>query len=138
MSNLEWKLAYPLEDDSAIKKIEGILGKELPNEFIEVIINYNEASPSKSNFKTDNGQEHVFCNLISFNEDEDVNIFNTLKILRSNDLDEELFPFGEDPFGNYLCLHYGENDVSVVFWDHETGKIEKIADSFSEFLKQLY
>jgi hypothetical protein len=29
MSELEWKIAYPLEDYSAIKKIEKILNKEL-------------------------------------------------------------------------------------------------------------
>jgi hypothetical protein len=138
MSELEWKLAYPLDDDSAIKEIEGILGKDLPNEFCEVIIKNNEASPSKSNFKTRTGAEHVFCNLISFNEDEDTNVFNTLEILRSNGLEEGMFPFGEDPFGNYLCLYYQADDVTVVFWNHETGKIEKISDSFSEFLKLLY
>ncbi len=89
MSELEWKLAYPLDDDSAIRKIEGIIGKKLPNEFCEVIIKNNEASPSKSNLKTGTGAEHVFCNLISFNED--TNVFNTLEILRSNGLEEEMF-----------------------------------------------
>lgn len=138
MSELEWKLAFPLEDDTAIKKIEGILGKDLPAEFSEVIIKFNEASPSKRNFKTDKDAEHVFCNLISFNEDEDTNVFNTLEILRSNGLEEEMFAFGEDPFGNYICLYYKGNDVKVVFWNHETGKTDKISDSFSEFLKSLY
>ena len=138
MSELEWKLAYPIDNDSAINKIEGILGKELPNEFREVIIKNNEGSPNKSNFKTDTGTEHVFCNLISFNEDEEINVFNTMKILGSNGLKKEMFPFGEDPFGNYICLYYQADNVEVVFWDHETGRIEKIADSFSKFLESLY
>ncbi len=138
MSELEWELAYPLEDDSAIKKMEKILDKELPVEFCECIIKFNEASPNKRKFQTSTGNEHVFCNLISFNEEEDTNVFNTLEILRSNGLQSELFPFGEDPFGNYLCLCFNEKDITVVYWNHETNKIEKVSNSFREFLEALY
>ena len=81
---------------------------------------------------------HVFCNLISFNEEEDTNVFSTLRILRNNGLPNELFPFGEDPFGNYLCLFFNEKDVTVVFWNHETNQIEKVSNSFLEFLNELY
>lgn len=138
MSELEWKLAYPLENNTAIKKMVKIFGKEFPAEFSKVIIEFNEASPSKRNFQTIIGAEHEFCNLLSFNEEEDTNVFNTLEILRGNGLEEELLPFGEDPFGNYLCLCYDEKDIAVVFWNHETNKIERVSNSFSEFLEKLY
>ena len=138
MSELKWELAYPLEDDSAIKKIEKILNKELPVEFRKCVIEFNEGSTNKRKFQTSTGDEHVFCNLISFNEEEDTNVFNTLEILRSNGLQEQLFPFGEDPFGNYLCLCFDVKDITVVYWSHETNKIEKISNSFSEFLEVLY
>jgi len=58
--------------------------------------------------------------------------------LRSNGLQEELFPFGEDPFGNYLCLFFEEKDITIVYWSHETNKVEKVANSFTEFLEMLY
>ncbi len=138
MNKLEWELAYPLDDDTAIKKIEKLLDRKLPVDFSKAVIEFNEASPSKRNFRTNTGVERVFCNLISFNEEEDTNVFSTLEILRSNGLQSELFPFGEDPFGNYLCLFYDEKDIAIVFWNHETSKIEKVSNSFSEFLEVLY
>jgi hypothetical protein len=43
MSELEWKLAYPLYDDKdIIKKIEEICGKDLLTKFSEVINENNE------------------------------------------------------------------------------------------------
>ena len=76
MSELEWKRPKPLEDDIAIKKIEEILGKEMPEDFKKCIIEFNKGKPNKKDFQTIDGEEHVFCNLISFKKEDDTNVFN--------------------------------------------------------------
>lgn len=44
--------------------------------------------------------------------------------------------FADTPFGNEIA--FGRTDDSVVFIDHETLDVEKVADSFDEFLDCLY
>ena len=51
MNELEWKLVYPLEDDTAIKKIERRLNKKLPVEFSKVIIEFMKQAQVKENFE---------------------------------------------------------------------------------------
>ena len=40
--------------------------------------------------------------------------------------------FACDPFGNQIC--FDKNDDSIVFLEHETMSVEKIADSFSDLI----
>lgn len=40
-------------------------------------------------------------------------------------------PFADDDCGN---LFAASDDGCIAFWDHETGEITKIADSFDEFV----
>ena len=61
----------------------------------------------------------------------------------------QTFPIATDPAGNYICLQFKielENPT-VIFWDHEgvlnenddeVYETEFIANSFDEFLDQLY
>ena len=57
-----------------------------------------------------------------------------------------LFPIGDDPGGNLICLSTAGSDAGAVFfWDHEFEREEPtednvyfIAGSFEEFLNGLY
>lgn len=60
------------------------------------------------------------------------NIYSVLSVLK--DVDVDLFPFGDDPSGNMICLK-GEK---VFFWNHETDALEFVADSISDFMAKLY
>jgi len=60
-------------------------------------------------------------------------------------LSEDMFPFAEDPAGNYLCFSLNESDYGVVYYcNHEYINVEteylmssKVADSFAEFINML-
>ena len=50
--------------------------------------------------------------------------------------DQNLFPFGIDPFGNYICYDLEKN--VVVFWDHENGKVSSSEMGLMPFFRSLY
>lgn len=44
--------------------------------------------------------------------------------------------FAIDNFGNLVCFEINSN--KIVFFNHENGKIEQIADNFINFMECLY
>ncbi len=57
--------------------------------------------------------------------------------LLKDELGGTLLPVASDVVGNYVCLGLGEERSGVYFWDHETGCIDLLADTFSAFLEAL-
>jgi cell wall assembly regulator SMI1 len=49
-----------------------------------------------------------------------------------------LLPFGEFGTGDYFCFDFAltssANEAIVVFWSHETGKPDRVANDFAEFV----
>ncbi|MGT2950269.1 SMI1/KNR4 family protein [Streptococcus cuniculi] len=87
-----------------------------------------------------NNKMEVFNNLVSLDPKEYENIYEILEE-NSSRIGKYLFPFGEDPFGNLLCIDYSDNQ-SIVFWNHEINYEEFIGTSymckgFTEFIAQL-
>jgi hypothetical protein len=99
----------------------------------DFILETNAATPSKYNFMVGNN-EKVLGAVLSFNHNEnDIDsVFTALSVIDDNNL----IPFGIDPFGNYICYSLKEN--MVVFWDHETGNVSSTGASLADFLKALY
>lgn len=124
------------ESVKEIKKEVGDFEKEhsvtFPEDLKEYIIKYNGGRPSKSIFDTAKEKGHVFKLLLSFNRDDRETIFTTYEVLQKED--SSLLPFASDPSGNFLCI----KDGKVVLYLHETGKVEAVLNSFSEFLEKLY
>jgi hypothetical protein len=58
---------------------------------------------------------------------------------------DNVFPFGNDPFGNHYCFDYRQSKQypTVIFWNHEEAYenpakgTSYLYDSFTEFLNHL-
>ena len=74
--------------------------------------------------------QKIFKDLISYNREDEENIYQFEELFRMN-----LIPFGLDPSGNVLCLN---DDKKVILYLHETQEKEFVTDNFSEFLNKLY
>lgn len=128
-----WKYKIDLSDASVFDKIEKERGISFPDELKRFISETNASTPSKYNFMAGNN-ERVFGAVLCFNDgkSETDSVFTALSIIDDNNL----IPFGIDPFGNYFC--YSLREKLVVFWDHETGKVVSTGASLTDFIISLY
>ena len=131
--NLEWKYVEPL-DESQLSKVEKHFGLSLPEDYKKSLGECNRGKPTLERFDTELQKECVLDYMI--NLEETVAIAQTLS---SGNGVKNLIPIGQDPFGNLIAFRIAGPQVDgVVFWDHETNKISKIAGSFTEFIEKLY
>ncbi len=132
MNNI-WKYKIAVTDKDIFKKIEREYGIQIPLELKDFIIENNAATPSKYKFMMGD-TEKVFGAVLSFNDGESDmdSFFDAISVIENTNI----FPFGIDPFGNYIC--YVLNSNIIVFWDHETDKLTKVSDSLTNFLTALY
>lgn len=137
MNELTWKLAKPLAEDTAIRKLEKDLGRVLPEDYVECVMKNNAGYPSLKKFATVSAVEHICNNLLSFDEKKDVNIFNTYESVVASSENKMLLPFAADPFGNYICFDFSGATVKVVFWQHETNETELVCTTFAAFIAKL-
>ena len=128
-----WKYKIDLSDENVFEEIEKERDISFPEELKEFILETNAATPSKYNFMVGNN-ERVLGAVLSFNHNESDtdSAFTALSVINDNNL----IPFGIDPFGNYIC--YSLKEKTVVFWDHETGNALSTGLSMTAFLEALY
>ena len=126
-----WKYKIDLEDKAVFSEIEQNRGIEIPNDLKQLVSDENAATPEKYCFMVGNN-ERVFGSVLSFNKSDDDTVFKALDVVQ----DKNLFPFGIDPFGNYICLNLKSEEV--VFWDHETDRIESTGKKLKQFIESLY
>lgn len=126
-SNFNWKLGKKI-NLNLIREAERTYNIKLPEDYKETILQNNNARPSLYVFDTESSKEHVFKLLLSLKRSDLENIYNTR-------VDANLYPFGSDPFGNVLCF---DKFGVVWYWLHETETKEKVANSFTEFINNLY
>lgn len=128
--NKKWKYVKAFELNT-LKSIEEYFGVKLPNDYKSELNNCNQGKPVNYIFKTFDEKEHVLDYMIDLNDSikESKHIAN-----------KRLIPIATDPFGNIIAYEIGNdgNTSCIVFWDHETKIIAKIADNFSSFLEKLY
>ena len=113
------------------------IGFRFPKDFIEMVMLYDGGYPLLNRIIID-GNEEVFNNLISFDEDDESYILDIISDIE--DFEEtNLVPIAEDPFGNLFCYFYDENEVYIVFWNHEnSSQIKFICKTFTELLELLH
>ena len=83
----------------------------------------------------------MFNHLPSLDKNECDYIFEILEDLQDR-IDDQLFPFAEDGFGNLLCFDYSA-DKTIVFWDHEKNyddfkETTFVCSSFSSLIENLF
>lgn len=141
--NLIWICENESVETTSISKVEDIFGIEFPRDYVECIIKNNGGYPKPNRFNL-NGNEEVFNNFLSFDEEDSSNIINAYNDVKDR-LIEKVIPFAEDPFGNLLCFDYRNSEQPIiVFWEHEKAfnnkenAISFICNTFSELLNMLH
>lgn len=129
--NIIWKRGSKI-DESLIKEAETLFGISLPNDYKRIIVDNNNARPSVSTFDTESSSQHVFKKFPSFKKEDVETVYKAKKVL--SEFDNSLFPFANDPAGNYICF----KGNAVVYWLHETNAVLKVANNFAEFIEKLY
>lgn len=131
MKRMIGKYKINLKDKNVFNDIEEEYDIRIPNGFKRFIIDNNAATPEKHRIIIGN-QERVFGSVLSFNKDDDDNVFRYLKRFIPNNL----LPFGLDPFGNIFCIDLKSGDVQ--FWNHEIDKTYSAHCNLSNFVSSLY
>lgn len=142
-NNIGWICENGDVEESAISRVETIFNVEFPKDYIECIMKNDGMYPKPDRF-TLNGNEEVFNNLLSFDEEDSGNIIDTYNYVKDR-LVKKVIPFAEDPFGNLICFDYRNNGQPIiVFWDHEKAFNDKesamsyLCDSFTDLLSMLH
>lgn len=130
---ITWKYKIDVADKNVFTEIENERKISFPVELKKLILEANAATPARYNFMVGNN-ERALGAILSFNRNESDtdSVFTALAVID----DCNLIPFGIDPFGNYIC--YSLKDSTVIFWDHETSRIDSTGKTLNEFIEALY
>lgn len=134
---MKWILGKKNINEKIFEKIENEFIVKFPEEYKKIVLENNGASPEPNTFDTKEINGRVAEYLLSFDLKEKMNILETYQVLKDR-LPLKTIPIISDPFGNYVCIDFSQANLNVVFWEHESNKIEKVADSFIDFINSLY
>ena len=126
-----------------IERFEKKIGYSYPDIFKTIAKQFDGGTPKLTEFDTKETEGCVFNNLLSFDINKKTSVWTLVKDCSSDGccwniegFDWRFVPFARDPFGNFIC--FDRTNDHIVFWDHETGEVEEVADSFGEFIDSLY
>ena len=143
---MKWMFPEPLESESLISEFEEKVGYQFPEDFKNIVREYNSAYPYVKcffSFNNDRSKKRVFDHLLSFNKSDKPNIWHYNEF-EERDWDKfsngeicNYVIFGSDPFGNPIAFDKRTNEI--VWIDHEQvdfpKAVEKAADSFAELIR---
>jgi hypothetical protein len=140
-----WRIQYPI-DDEIIKKAEKILGVRLPLSFISLMKEQNGGELTYPYFMLPDreGKYHLNIDPIHFEED-DVSILSSRELLEDAKIPKEFVVLWTD-FHHWLVMDYRNTKVNPTIkyiqedysTDEMSWKYIKMADTFNDFLKQLF
>ncbi|CAM4489702.1 hypothetical protein FHS16_005150 [Paenibacillus endophyticus] len=143
-NELMWILKKGKLSREVVSHVESELDISFPTDYVDCVMQNNGGQPVPDTFNFQERTGAVFNSLIHLNIGESrniVDVYNNLKLR----LPKKIYPFADDPFGNYLCFDYREGKAPViVFWDHEKASIHEessisfVSSSFNELLDNLY
>lgn len=134
MNNIIWKYVKYLNDEDVVDKFLKQNNLKIPTEVISCIEEHNGGRPSPNIFVTSTKKEYIFKSLLSYNTNDKETIYMCYPGIFQ---EKELFPIASDPAGNFICIDLKDNN-SIIFFEHESGKKEFIANDFVNFLNNLY
>lgn len=132
---VQWGFVEPLEDPTLICSYEKQEWFRFPKEFKELVLSVNGAYPSREEFITEQGTVTDLKCLLSFNRDSSNSIW-IMPDYENKKLRKQYVVFAEDSNGNYICFQ--KRNLSIVWIDHETETVERIAPDFVSFLNMLF
>ncbi|MET2871804.1 SMI1/KNR4 family protein [Exiguobacterium profundum] len=136
---MEWVLVKPLKSEQLIQDFEEKHDIEFPRSYKDIVKEHNNGRPRPNVFDTQDSKQRVAKSLLSFDPEAKESIWGTYDTM-SDRLPADTFPFMIDQFGNYVCFYYDplKEEPTIVFWDEELQKSEKISDTFTLFLDAFY
>ncbi|PHS04347.1 MAG: hypothetical protein COA78_16780 [Blastopirellula sp.] len=129
-------------NESDIDTIEKLVGLPLPEEYINLLLEYPEAL---SSMKCDG-----MCAATGELFNKANRILRENKFVRSSKFNTEdaygdLHPWknhflviGDSGGGDYYAINLKNKKVVVYFWDHGTSKLEKHASSLEQHIKKIF
>ncbi|HHB2075694.1 TPA: SMI1/KNR4 family protein, partial [Bacillus cereus] len=126
MHNIVWVgVSNEKVTDHEIEQVEKYFNIKLPNDFIECVKKYDGGYPRPKIFDVPGQDENVFNDLLTFHIEDEYSIVKNYEDIKEELLDN-IYPFANDPFGNFLCFDYRNNSAlpTIVFWDHEEEDME--------------
>lgn len=139
----------PIIDESSIALFEHRLGHRLPDDYRRFLLEVNGGTPDNSTCEFSLGAVTMFFSLCESDEDRDLEDANRWYVGPSREL---LFVAHDSSGANILVALAGEHRGQVwlqdtadprpegsnprVLW-HDRRDMEKVADSFAEFARQL-
>lgn len=137
---MEWYYVSDLKSTDLINEFERLIGYTFCDSFKKFVMQYNGACAHPdgySTFDTEESVGHLLAYFLSFNMEDPAPIWNS----RNWDdcgtgMKDEYVVFADTCFGDSIA--FDKSDDSVVFINHETLNVEKIADDFDGFLNSLY
>ncbi|MFD2565528.1 SMI1/KNR4 family protein [Aquimarina rubra] len=125
--------------ESEIKNFESEFGIVLPNDFKKFIAEYG-------NIWTPDILDIIVDNEIELNDVQNFWDIETISFDKKNEwtsqISTDLIPFASDSMGNIFGflsadLKTEKESSSVYFFDHDFNTVDKIADSFSEWINEF-
>jgi len=139
----EW-VDYAIDDPPVAtldegRRVEEEIGYKLPADFIEVARHHQGQFPMPGGHHADGNGSSV-GGLYHFHGEFGSGRLGWGDFINEG-ADSLLLAFCRDAGGNFFAFDYGKDPQKknpiVVFWDHETRVVTKLADSFTDFLDQL-
>jgi cell wall assembly regulator SMI1 len=135
---MKWILQKTKIDEKVFDKVESKLDIKFPVDFKNIVLENNGASPEKMYFDTQETKERVAEYLLSFSQNDEDNILDIFNHIK-NRFSKKLVPIIKDPFGNYICFDFSNEDKKdLYFWNHENDTLEYISKTFTQFIEKLY
>ena len=136
---MNWVLIKPLENANLVHDFEKKYRITFPKSYIEVVKNNNLGRPRPNVFDTAASKERIAKCLLSFDPQHQENIWD-LTVTLKKQLPPDVIPFMVDQFGNYICFYFDilSEEANIVFWDVESQKVDKVAETFEEFVNRFY
>lgn len=132
MNNIKWEFSEKLESEAVLDSFEKEYVYQLPNDLKALIKDYNGGIPNKSVFDRPR-KGMVISNLLSFNKNDEETVYMVIRNFIDNGK-ITMLPFATDGLGNMICY----KDKTIIFWNHESGMVENVADSLNDFLDMLH
>lgn len=125
-------------DKSRLEKL--IRSWDVPVEFLKWLSLVNGGKPNKTCIQiSDTWGQSEFHHVYGLSAGPDFVQLDKANEHLSGNLPPKLLAFADDPGGNQFVISTRESDAgSILFWDHETNNLHRLAPTIQEFFKLLH
>ncbi|MDR6224016.1 SMI1/KNR4 family protein [Desmospora profundinema] len=135
---MKWYESEVPANEQTIEEIQQRLGVRFPIDYKRVAKTSHGEPPTPNTIDFGMYKEKVVGCLLSFDNSSPINFLHVYGSLKKH-LPLKVIPFAKDPFGNMYCFDYRDSEEpTIVYWNHESGSITHVCDTFSKMESMLY